>query len=110
MLENTTDTDFIVIDCNSTTKDLTNYPWILTYGYDYEKKSLGNEGNRAKCKFCTDWGAWRTDDRTSNLRRHILEYFPTKHAAAKAKLLKHQNISPSTNFFMYKDVLKIIQF
>ena len=29
----------------------------------------------------------KTGDRTRNLRGHILEYFPTKHAAAKANLL-----------------------
>ena len=40
MQKNTTDTDFNNSTNNSNTKDLTNCPWILTYGYYYQKKTL----------------------------------------------------------------------
>ncbi len=38
---------------------------VITYGYDYDTKTLGNERKRVKCKFWTGWVTWRTGDRTS---------------------------------------------
>ena len=101
--------DIILEEDENSTKFIFKYPWIFTWGYDFDQLTIKNEGNKVKCKACLDLVSFKLNDRTSNLRRHIMDFFPAKHAAARQILKELEVESPTakqTNVFFskYKEI------
>ena len=102
--------DIILKRDENSTKFTFKYPWIITWGYDFDQLTIKNEVYKVKCKACLGLVSFKLNDRTSKLRRHIMDFFPAKHAAARQILKKLEVESPTakqTNIFFLQKIKKL---
>ena len=65
--------DISLEEDENSTKFTFKYPWILTWGYEFDQLTIKNEGNKVKCKAYLGLVSFKLNDRTSNLRSHIMD-------------------------------------
>ena len=73
-MSNENDDEYVLLEDDCSAKFLSKFPWILTWAYDFDKLTIAKVANKVKFKACGNSVAWKIGDRTSNLRRHIMDF------------------------------------
>ena len=51
-MSNENDDEYVLVEDDCSTKFVSKFPWILTWGYDFDKLTIAKVANKVKCKAC----------------------------------------------------------